>query len=53
MSSTQRRFNKTANKFKAWVSNYIPLFDIDAITYPCRNPDAGLAILIVKYELGC
>ena len=22
---------------------YIPLFDVDMIKYPCPNPDAGLA----------
>ena len=32
---------------RPWVltSNYIPLFYVDVIAYPCHNPDAGLAIL--------
>ena len=25
------------------MSNYIPVLYMDAIIYPCRNPDAGLA----------
>ena len=29
----------------AWRSYYIPLFSMDFITYPCPNPDAGLAHL--------
>ena len=28
-------------KVRAWVSNYIPLFYVDVITYPCPHPDAG------------
>ena len=27
------------------MSNYIPVFYLDVITYPCPNPDAGLADL--------
>ena len=30
------------------MSNYIPLFYMDVLTYPCPNPNAGLANLIVK-----
>ena len=25
------------------MSNYIPLFYVDVITYPCPNPEVGLA----------
>ena len=24
-----------------WRSNYVPLFYIDVVINPCRNPDAG------------
>ena len=27
---------------KAWMSNYIPIFDMGVIMYLCVNPDAGL-----------
>ena len=33
------------------MSNYIPIFDVDAITYPCPNLDAGLATLLAKRPL--
>ena len=29
----------------AWLSNYIQLFYVDAITYPYPYPDVGLANL--------
>ena len=32
-----------AIKVMAWMSNSIPLFYMDVITYPCPNPDSGLA----------
>ena len=34
---------KTAIVFKAWMSNYIPLFYADVIIYPCPNSNAGFA----------
>ena len=45
MSLLQWQFNLTAIEVKACVSNYISLFHMDVITYPCPNPDAGLANL--------
>ena len=35
----------TAVEVGAWMSNYIPLFHEDVITYPCPNHNAGLASL--------
>ena len=29
------------------MSNHIPLFHVDVITYPCHNPDAGLPDLFI------
>ena len=28
---------------KAWIGNFIPLFNMDVIAYSCHNPNAGLA----------
>ena len=39
MHQLQRRFNKTAVEIWVWMSNYILLVYVDAITYPCPNPD--------------
>ena len=36
-------FNSTAIGVVAYISNWISLFYIDMITYPCPNPDADLA----------
>ena len=30
---------------RAWISDYIPLFYVDVITYPCHNLDVGLAYI--------
>ena len=30
------------------MSNYVPLFYVDLITYPCPNPDVGLANFVSK-----
>ena len=35
----------TADGFRAWMSDYIPLFGMDVITYQCVNHDTGLANL--------
>ena len=29
--------NQTAVEVRAWMSNYIPLFDVAVITCPCRD----------------
>ena len=34
----------------AWRSNYIPLFYMNVMAYPCPNPDAGLAKLCQQNE---
>ena len=33
---------------KELIRNYIPLFYVDVMTYPCLNPDAGLVYLRVS-----
>ena len=38
-------FNQTVVEFRERISNRISLFYMDVITYPCPNPDAGLADL--------
>ena len=35
----------TAVEVLAWRGNYTLLFYMDAMAYPCLNPDAGLANL--------
>ena len=47
MTSTgiQLGFNKTAMKVKAGMSNYIPLFYVNVITYPYPNTHAALGNL--------
>ena len=34
----QRRLKETAAKLRVWMSNYIPVFYIDVITYPYLPP---------------
>ena len=34
------------------MSNYIPLFRVDTITYPCRSPDAGFPSHVNKRVIG-
>ena len=34
-----------------WMSNYIPLFYMFVITYPCPNPDAGLGYICWTIKL--
>ena len=34
--------SQAAMKVRAWMSNYIPEFNMDVITYPCPNPGRGL-----------
>ena len=43
MPLLQRRFNPTTVEARSWIGKYIPSFYVDIITYPCNNPDAGLA----------
>ena len=35
-------------EFRAWISYYIPPFNINVVTSPCPNPDAGLANLFKR-----
>ena len=44
-STFTKNYVKTAVEFRAWMSNYILLSHIEWITYPCPNPDTGLANL--------
>ena len=41
MPKLQRQFNESATEF-GWMSYYIPLFNIDVVTYLRPNFDAGL-----------
>ena len=39
-------FKGDLTEVSAWMSDYIPLFYMDIITYSCHNPDAaGIANL--------
>ena len=40
-ASPQRPFSQTVAKVWEWVSNYIPLFDIDVIIYPWHKLNAN------------
>ena len=43
MPQLQGQFNDNVAEIRVWMSNYISLFYMDVIIYPCRNPDARLA----------
>ena len=52
----QEQFDQTTVEIRTWMSNYIPLFYMFVITYPCPNPDAGLGnfcwtIKLIKIEI--
>ena len=34
-----------AFEFRVWMNNWVLLFHVDVIAYPCSDPDAGLANL--------
>ena len=36
-------FHEIQLEVSANISNYIPLFYVNVITYPCPNPNAGFA----------
>ena len=42
---THPYLNLNAFEDIAWISNYFPLLDVYAMTYPCQNPDVGLSYL--------
>ena len=45
---TRSSLTSTTTEVKAWISNYIPIFHIDAIIYTYPNPDVGLAKAVSK-----
>ena len=38
MAKLKGWFNQTIVEFKKWNNDYIPLFYVNVMTYPCRNP---------------
>ena len=43
----QLKFKYTAIDVRAWISNLIPLINMNIITYPHHNQDVGLAKSVV------
>ena len=53
MNQLQWLFHEALVEVRAWMNDYILLFYVDIITYPCLNIHAGLANLCCVSERFC